>query len=316
MTHTHTHEHEHKHKHEQEHTHCHAPKNYGRAFAVGILLNVGFVAVEVFYGLLAHSIALLADASHNLSDVLSLLLAWGANVLSRRVPSQNFTYGLRSSSILAALANAVLLLVVTGGIAWEAMQRLMSPAPVAAETVIWVAALGVLINTATALLFMSGRKADLNIRGAFLHMATDAAVSLGVVLGGAGILIGGWLWLDPAVSLLIVIVILVSTWAFLWESIKLALHAVPEGINPLLVRSYLVSLPGVAEVHDFHIWGMSTTETAMTVHLVMPDGHPGDVFMAKIAEELHDRFHIQHTTVQVELGDGIHPCVLAPDHIV
>jgi len=308
MTHTHNHEHGHSHHHE--------PANYGRAFALGILLNVGFVAVEVVYGFLAHSIALLADASHNLSDVLSLLLAWGANILSRRVPSQNFTYGLRSSSILAALVNAVLLLVVTGGIAWETTQRLMNPMPVVAETVIWVAALGVLVNTATALLFMSGRKTDLNIRGAFLHMASDAAVSLGVVLAGAGILVGGWLWLDPAVSLLIVMVILASTWAFLWEAIKLALHAVPENINPLLVRSYLAGLPGIEEVHDLHIWGMSTTETAMTVHLLMPGGHPGDAFMAKIAEELHDRFHIQHATMQVELGDGMQPCVLAPDHIV
>ena len=307
---THTHHHDHK------HTHGHKPANFGRAFAVGILLNIGFVAVEGIYGFLAHSVALLADATHNLSDVLSLLLAWGANVLSSRIPSQNFTYGLRSSSILAALVNAVLLLVVTGGIAWETMQRFMSPTPIAAETVIWIAALGVLINTATALLFMSGRKADLNIRGAFLHMATDAAVSLGVVLAGVGILIGGWLWLDPAVSLIIVIVILVSTWGFLWESIKLALHAVPENINPQLVRSYLAGLPGVAEVHDFHIWGMSTTETAMTVHLVMPGGHPGDVFIAKIAEELHDRFHIQHATMQVELGNGVGPCLLAPDHIV
>ncbi|WP_024300081.1 cation diffusion facilitator family transporter [Methylomicrobium lacus] len=308
MTHTHHHDH--------EHTHGHKPANFGRAFAVGILLNIGFVAVEGIYGFLAHSVALLADATHNLSDVLSLLLAWGASVLSRRPPSQDFTYGLRSSSILAALINAVLLLVVTGGIAWETMQRLMSPLPVAAETVIWIAALGVLINTATALLFMSGRKTDLNIRGAFLHMATDAAVSLGVVLAGVGILVGGWFWLDPAISLLIVIVILVSTWGFLWESIKLALHAVPESVNPLLVRNYLAGLPGVTEIHDFHIWGMSTTETAMTVHLVMPNGHPGDVFMAKIAEELHDRFHIQHATMQVELGDGGQPCVLAPDHIV
>jgi len=304
------------HHHDHEHTHGHKPANFGRAFAVGILLNIGFVAVEGIYGFLAHSVALLADATHNLSDVLSLLLAWGANVLSRRPPSQDFTYGLRSSSILAALINAVLLLVVTGGIAWETMQRLMSPLPVAAETVIWIAALGVLINTATALLFMSGRKTDLNIRGAFLHMATDAAVSLGVVLAGVGILVGDWFWLDPAISLLIVIVILVSTWGFLWESIKLALHAVPESVNPLLVRNYLAGLPGVTEIHDFHIWGMSTTETAMTVHLVMPNGHPGDVFMAKIAEELHDRFHIQHATMQVELGDGGQPCVLAPDHIV
>jgi cobalt-zinc-cadmium efflux system protein len=209
-----------------------------------------------------------------------------------------------------------MLLVVTGGIALETVQRLMRPMPVAAETVIWIAALGVLINTATALLFMSGRKTDLNIRGAFLHMAADAAVSLGVVLAGVGILVGGWLWLDPAISVLIVLVILASTWGFLWESIKLALHAVPESINPLLVRDYLAGLPGVAELHDFHVWGMSTTETAMTVHLVMPGGHPGDAFMAKTAEELHDRFHIQHATMQIELGDGAQPCVLAPDHIV
>ncbi len=306
------------HNHEHWEAHHHEPVNFGRAFAIGIVLNVGFVAVEVTYGFLAHSIALLADASHNLSDVLSLMLAWGAAILSRRVPSQNFTYGLRSSSIIAALINAVLLLVVTGGIAWETVQRLMNPAPVVAETVIWIAGLGVLVNTATALLFMSGRKTDLNIRGAFLHMASDAAVSLGVVLAGTGILFGGsnWLWLDPAASLLIVIVILVNTSTFLWESIKLALHAVPESINPLFVRNYLTDLSGVAEVHDLHIWGMSTTETAMTVHLVMPNGHPGDAFMANIAEELHDRFHIQHTTLQVELGDGTHPCALAPDHLV
>ncbi len=306
------------HNHEHRDAHHHEPVNFGRAFAIGIVLNVGFVAVEVTYGFLAHSIALLADAGHNLSDVLSLMLAWGAAILSRRLPSQSFTYGLRSSSIIAALVNAVLLLVVTGGIAWETMQRLMNPAPVVAETVIWIAGLGVLINTATALLFMSGRKTDFNIRGAFLHMASDAAVSLGVVLAGTGILLGGnsWLWLDPAASLLIVIVILVSTSTFLWESIKLALHAVPESIDPLLVRNYLTDLSGVAEVHDLHIWGMSTTETAMTVHLVMPNGHPGDVFMANIAEELHDRFHIQHTTLQVELGDGTHPCALAPDHLV
>ncbi len=306
------------HSHKHGDAHHHEPVNFGRAFAIGIVLNVGFVAVEVTYGFLARSIALLADAGHNLSDVLSLMLAWGAAILSRRLPSQSFTYGLRSSSIIAALVNAVLLLVVTGGIAWETMQRLMNPAPVVAETIVWIASLGVLVNTATALLFLPGRKTDLNIRGAFLHMASDAAVSLVVVLAGTGILFGGsnWLWLDPAASLLIVIVILVSTSTFLWESIKLALHAVPENIDPLLVRNYLTGLSGVAEVHDLHIWGMSTTETAMTVHLVMPDGHPGDAFMASIAEELHDRFHIQHTTLQVELGDGTHPCALAPDHLV
>ena len=302
---------EHRH-HEQSHEH----QGRDRAFAVGIVLNLGFVAIESVYGALAHSMALLADAGHNLGDVLALALAWGASVLGRREPSQRFTYGLGSSSILAAFINAMLLMLVVGGIALEAVQRLLNPVPVATMTVIWVALGGIVVNTATALFFLRGREHDLNVRSAFLHMAADAAVSLGVVLAGVGMLYTGWAWLDPLMSLAIAVVIVASTWGLLRESVNLALHAVPPRIDTGLIRRYFSLLDGVAEIHDLHIWAMSTTEIALTVHLVMPDGHPSDRFIAEVADELRERFGIGHATIQVETGDELHPCALAPDHVV
>lgn len=299
------------------HGHAHgAPANYGRAFAIGITLNLAFVFAEAFYGVMADSMALIADAGHNLSDVLGLVLAWGASILARRVPSATFTYGLRGSTILAALANGVLLLVVTGGIAWEAIQRFFNPPDVAGPTVIIVALVGVAINLATALLFMSGRKNDLNLRGAFLHMAGDAAVSLGVAITGVLVIYTGWAWLDPAASLMIVAVIIIGSLGLLRDAGALALHAVPEKVDAQAVRSFVESLPGVVAIHDLHIWGMSTTETALTVHLVMPGGHPGDGYLADLCHRLSHDFHIAHSTVQIELGDAAHPCALEPAHCV
>ncbi len=298
--------------------HDQSPGHHGhdRAFAIGIALNLAFVAIESVFGVLSHSMALLADAGHNLSDVLALALAWGASVLGRREPSQRFTYGLGSSSILAALVNAMLLMLVVGGIAVEAMQRLMNPVPVATATVIWVALCGIAVNGVTALFFLRGRERDLNVKGAFLHMAADAAVSLGVVLAGVGMLYSGWTWLDPAMSLVIAAVIVGSTWGLLRDSVNLSLHAVPPRIDTGLIRGYFSGLGGVAEFHDLHIWGMSTTETALTVHLVMPDGHPSDRFIEQVANELRERFGVGHATIQVETGDELHPCPLAPDHVV
>jgi cobalt-zinc-cadmium efflux system protein len=299
----------------RSHDHSHAVSfANNRAFALGVALNSAFVLAEWLAGLFANSLALIADAGHNLSDVLGLLLAWGAAVLAQRQPSERFTYGLRSSTILAALGNAAFLLVVTGAIAWEAVLRFGDPRFVNEMTVIWVAAVGVAINGATALLFLSGRKHDLNVRGAFLHMAADAAVSFGVVLAGLGMRATGWKWLDPAVSLIIVAVILISTWSLLRESLGLALHAVPRGVDPAAVRRWLSELPGVGEVHDLHIWGMSTTETALTAHLVMPKGHPGDAFLASVARDIERLFKISHVTLQVETARE--PCALAPDHVV
>ncbi|QQD71663.1 cation diffusion facilitator family transporter [Acidithiobacillus ferrivorans] len=306
--------HQQTHGHAHGHNHAHGPADYGRAFAIGVALNLSFVLVEAVFGVIGHSLALLADAGHNLSDVLAMLMAWGATALARRPPSVRFTYGLRSSSILAALANAVFLLVVTGGIAWEAIQRLLQPAPVDSGIVIGVAAFGVLINTGTALLFMAGRKGDLNIRAAFLHMASDAVVSLGVVIAGIVMLFTHWFWLDSTVSLFISAVIVIATWGILRDSTQLALHGVPEGIETQAVRAYLAALPNVAAVHDLHIWAMSTTETALTAHLVMPNGYPGDALLNQIGDELQIRFHIDHPTLQVETGDPAHPCALAPDH--
>ena len=298
------------------HEHSHAPQNYNRAFIIGIILNGGFVAIEATYGIFANSLALLADAGHNLSDVLGLVLAWGASILSRRPPTSNHTYGLRRSSILAALFNAIFLLLVTGGIAWEAVQRFRAPSSVEGSLIIGVAAVGIAINTATALLFVSGRKNDLNIRGAFLHMAADALVSLGVVLAGIAILTTGWLWFDPVVSLIIVTVIVIGTWQLLLESVNLALDGVPTGIELVAVRTYLEQVSEVSEVHELHIWAISTTETALTVHLVMPRGCPNDGFLTQLCSELHDLFAIDHATIQVETGDRNYPCSLAPHHQV
>ena len=298
--------------------HDQSPEHHGhdRAFAVGIALNLGFVAIESVFGVLSHSMALLADAGHNLSDVLALALAWGASVLGRREPSQRFTYGLGSSTILAALVNAMLLMLVVGGIAVEAVQRLMNPVPVATATVIWVALCGIAVNGVTALFFLRDRERDLNVKGAFLHMAADTAVSLGVVLAGVGMLYTGWTWLDSAMSIVIAAVIVGSTWGLLRDSVNLSLHAVPSRIDTELIRGYFSGLDGVAEIHDLHIWGMSTTETALTVHLVMPDGHPSDRFIAQISSELRERLGVGHATIQVETGDELHPCPLAPDHVV
>jgi len=295
------------------HHHDHAcPSSYNRAFAVGVSLNVAFVVIEAAGGFWSHSMALLADAGHNLSDVLGLLLAWAAASLSKVGPDERRTYGLRRTSILAALANAVILLVATGGIAWEAVQRLAHPAPVEGTTMMAIAAIGVLVNGITAVLFLSGRHHDLNVRGAFLHMAADAAVSLGVVVSGALVQWQGWPWIDPLTSLLIVAAILAGTVGLLKDSINLAIDAVPKGIDPGLVREYLRQLPGITDVHDLHIWGMSTTETALTVHLVKPDGRIDDAFLAEVERALHDRFGIMHPTIQCEQGDQEHLCALAP----
>jgi cobalt-zinc-cadmium efflux system protein len=298
------------------HGHVHGHHGHDRAFAIGIALNLAFVAIESVFGVLSHSMALLADAGHNLSDVLALALAWGASVLGRREPSHRFTYGLGSSTILAALVNAMLLMVVVGGIALEAVQRLLNPVPVATATVIWVALCGIAINGVTALFFVRDRAHDLNIRGAFQHMAADAAVSLGVALAGVAMLYTGWTRLDPVVSLVIAAAIVASTWGLLRDSLNLSLHAVPSRIDTGLIRGYLSALDGVAEIHDLHIWGMSTTETALTVHLVMPNGNPSDRFIAQISRELRERFGVGHATIQVETGDELHPCPLAPDHVV
>ena len=291
--------------------HDHAPKNFGAAFAIGTALNFGFVIVEVVYGIFAHSLALVADAGHNMSDVLGLLLAWGASVLVRTAPSERHTYGLRSSSILAALFNAIFLLVSVGAIAWEAIRRFGDPADVAGKTVIWVSAVGIAINTATALMFMSGRKDDLNIRGAFLHMAADAAVSAGVVIAGFAILTTGYHWIDPVVSLAISAVIIWGTWGLLRDSVNLALQAVPRGIELAKVKDYLAGLPHVTAVHDLHVWPMSTTETALTAHLVRDVDRCDSSVLKKCCKELHHRFEIQHATIQFETQD--HECDLAPD---
>lgn len=310
------HDHGHHDCHDHQHGHAHAPKDFGNAFFIGVVLNSGFVIAEFIFGLLGNSLALLADAGHNLSDVLGLALAWGASVLAKRAPSSRFTYGLRSTSILAALINAILLLTVTGGIGWEALQRFREPHLVDSWMLIGVAGLGVIINLMTALLFMSGRKGDLNVRAAFTHMLGDAAISLGVVIAGIAIIGTGWLWLDPAVSLVIALFIVVGTWSLLRDTINLALHAVPAGIDATAVHKYLASLNGVSEVHDLHIWGMSTTETALTAHLVMPSGHPGDAFNNMIADQLHDRFKIAHSTIQIEIHDSEATCRLAPADVI
>ncbi len=320
--HSHAHDHDHPgnghdhHAHDHTHGgHAHAPADFGRVFAVGIALNVAIVVLQATYGIVANSMALLADAGHNLSDVFGLLVAWGASVLVKRAPTQRFTYGLANSSILAALANAIFLLVACGAIAWEAVQRFHTPEPVAGLTVMIVAGLGILINGFTAWMFMSGQEEDINIRGAFLHMAADAAISLGVVVAGAITLLTGWYWLDPVVSLAIVALIVWGTWGMLRQAIDMALQAVPRSIDPMLVRAYLLSLPGVNAMHDLHIWPMSTTETALTCHLVMPGGHPGDAFMVATATTLKNRFKIGHSTLQIELSaDTV--CALAPDDVL
>ena len=298
------------------HDHDHGPATVNRAFAIGVSLNLVFVAVETLYGFRAHSLALVADAGHNLTDVLGLLLAWGAAILGTRRPSPRRTYGLRRTSILAALANAILLLIAVGAIAWEAVLRLRTPEPVASGVVIVVALIGIGINTATALLFLRGRKKDMNIRGAFLHMAADAGVSAGVVVAALIMTRTGWLWLDPAVSLAIAAVITIGTWGLLRDSVNLALDAVPDGIAPDQVEAYLAGLPGVQAVHDLHIWGMSTTHVALTAHLVKPLVENEDQLLADTCHELHDRFGIEHATLQVERSEAAARCAQAPAEVV
>jgi len=297
------------------HDHDHAPANFGSAFAIATALNLALVAAQVVYGLLTNSLALLADAGHNFGDVMGLGLAWGAFAVADWRPSDRFTYRLRAASILSAFANGLILLAATAAIAWEAVQRFMAPQPVASGTVIVVAACAVAVNGVSAWLLSRGSKSDLNMRGAFLHMLADAGVSVAVIATAAGIMATGRQWLDPAASLLISIVILIGCWRLLREALRLTLNAAPEQIDPNTVARYLRDLPEVAEVHDLHIWAMSTTETALTCHLVTPRGHPGDEFLHRVAGELHRRYDIGHATMQIELSDG-GACALQPDNVV
>lgn len=290
------------------HSHHRDAAAFSRAFAIGIGLNIGFVAIEAYYGWRVGSLALLADAGHNLSDVAGLVLAWVAALAAGRLPDHRHTYGWQRASILAAFANAVLLLVAMGSLLWEAGHRLQAPAPTDGRTIMTIAAIGVLVNGATAALFMSGSKSDMNIRGAFLHMAGDALVSLGVVASGALYLWFGWTWLDPLTSMAIALVIIAGTWGLFRQSLHLLFDGVPESVILVDVDALLRALPGVADVHDLHVWAMSTTDIALTAHLVMPGGHPGDVFLTRIAHELHEHFHITHPTLQIELDGLDHGC--------
>jgi cobalt-zinc-cadmium efflux system protein len=300
---SHSHSHDHGHGHGHHHT---PPADAGRAFVLAIGLNTAFVVIEFIYGFIANSTALMADAGHNLSDVLGLVLAWGAAMLAKSAPTRRFTYGLRGSSILAALGNALLLMVACGAIALEAAERFAHPEPVAATTVSIVAAVGVLVNGFSAWLFMAGSKGDINIRGAYQHMAADAALSLGVVVSGLLVMYTGWTWLDPAVSLVIVVIIVVGTWSLLKESIQMALAGVPAGVDATAITAFLASQQGVTEVHDVHIWPMSTTENALTAHLVVPAGYPGDAVIDEIVTHLREDFAIHHCTLQVEQGTTTH----------
>ncbi len=288
--------------------HHHHPQSFQRAFIIGIALNMAFVIVEVLYGFLADSLALMADAGHNLGDVMGLLVAWGASYLSQWKPTQKRTYGLRRSSVLAALLNALLLLVAVGAIAWEAIRRFHAPVTVQTNTIVWVATVGIVVNTATALLFMAGRKRDLNIRGAFLHMLADAVISAGVVLAGLLIAFTGITLIDPIVSIVIAVTIFLGTWSLLRESLDLALDAVPANINAGAVQAYLRQLPSVTDVHHLHIWGLSTTEVALTAHVVVAQPPLDNVLLSQIRDELHHRFGIHHATIQVETaGNKICP---------
>ena len=319
MAHQHDHsQHDHAHDHDHGYSHghvghSHAPDHFGFAFAAGVTLNTVFVVAELAFGYAANSLALISDAVHNFSDVISLLLAWAALWLARKQPTQQHTYGYRRASILAALVNAGLLLIAVGGIAVEAINRIQEPAAVAGWTVVLVAALGILVNGSTALLFMRGRHGDLNIRGAYLHMAADAGVSFGVVVAALVIMATGWLWVDPAISLGIAAVVLASGWGLARDSVNLALDGVPKGIELAKVKDYLVTLEGVTELHDLHIWAMSTNETALTAHLVRPAGF-NDAFLHGVCEQLSHRFNIHHATLQIEASGEV--CKLAPAEVV
>lgn len=294
--------------------HEHRHVGHGRAFVVGIALNGVFIVVELFYGIRSHSLALVADAWHNVGDVLGLLLAWSAAWLAARRPTPRFTYGMGGASIMAALANAVLLLVVTGGIAWEAVERLGTQRPVESGTMMAVAAVGILMNGVSALLFMKGAHHDLNLRGAFLHLAADAAVSAGVVVSGLLILGTGWHWLDPFTSLIVSVFVVFGAWGLLKESVRLALQGVPGGIDIDEVRGFLLGWNGICGVHDLHVWAMSTTEAALSAHLLYREGHPGDAAVHALAHAIEERFGIGHATLQVETGTGL--CALADAHPV
>ncbi len=306
------HAHDHDHDHDHGHTHG-VPRDHGRAFLIGIALNVTIVVIEVVYGLVSHSMALLADAGHNLSDVLGLVLALGATVLVKRTPTARRTYGFRKTSILAALANATLLLLVTGGVVWESILRLRDPGIVHEKTVMIVAGIAVIINGASALLFLGGEKHDLNVRSAFLHLAGDAAIALGVVASGAIILFTGYYRLDPIVSILVSLLILASTWSLLRKALDLVLDAVPEAVDPDKVRAYLRGLPNVAQVHDLHIWAMSTTETALTAHLVLGAGPHAASFVCDVSHHLLDQFQIVHATIQIEEASAQAECHLGTE---
>ncbi|WP_153115773.1 cation diffusion facilitator family transporter [Rhodocyclus tenuis] len=313
MAHLHTADHSHTCNHAGHgHVHGAGASGSGSAFFIAVFLNTAFVVAEFAFGFIANSTALIADAGHNLSDVFGLLLAWGAAILARRAPAGRFTYGLRGTSILASLANAMFLLVACGGIAWEAVQRFSQAPVVNGLTVTLVAGVGIAINGISAWLFVKGSKGDLNIRGAYLHMLADAAVSLGVVVAGVAMMFTGWHWLDPVVSLVIVAVIVAGTWGLLRESVHLVLDAVPADIDAQAVDACLRQLPGVSDVHDLHIWAMSTTENALTAHLVIADDHPGDAFIDEVTANLRMRFGIQHSTLQIERGTTAHRCCLAP----
>lgn len=288
--------------------HHHAPPDYNRAFAAAVVLNVGFVIVEAVFGILSNSLALLTDAGHNLSDVLGLLLAWGAAVLARKKPSVRRTYGYSRATIIASMFSGLILMGAVGAIGWEAVNRLFTPAEPVGRTIVIVAGIGVVINTATALFFVSGRKHDLNIRGAFLHMAADAGISLGVVVSGLLIMFYGLNWIDPVISLAIAAAIFLSTWGLLRDSMNLAFDAVPRSVDPEAVRAYLVGLPGVNTIHDLHIWPLSTTDTALTAHMVMEVFPEGDEFLVQVACELEHRFGIRHPTIQMERAGSDVPC--------
>lgn len=303
----------HNHSGHNHSSHNHGPANYGKAFAVSITLNMLFVIIEASYGFWANSLALVADAGHNMGDVLGLGIAWVATILAKRQPSARQTFGLRRSSILAAFANASLLLLVSGGICLEAIQRLQQPEPISGKVVMTVAAIGILVNIGSALMFLASRKDDLNMKGAFLHLVSDAVVSAGVVLAGLAIVLTGQLWFDPVVSLIISVVIIFGTWQLFRESLGLMMDAVPMGIEPSEVQRYLSQLAGVQEVHDLHIWAMSTTENALMVHLVIPQGHPGDRFLSEISETLQKQFGIGHMNLQIETGDPAFMCSQAPE---
>ena len=293
------HGHAHGHDHAHHHAHHHAPASYDRAFALGIGVNLVFVAVEAFYGWKVNSLALLADAGHNLGDVAGLVMAWGGALAGKLRPDVRYTYGWKRASILAAFANALLLLVAMGSLAWEAIGRLHAPQPTQGTTVMLVAGIGIFVNLGTALLFMRGRDEDLNIRGAYLHMASDALVSAGVVVVGALSLWLGWAWLDPVASLAIALVIVVGTWGMFRQSLRLMFDGVPEHIDLVAVRRALEALPGVDRVHDLHVWATGTSDVALTAHLVMPGGHPDDPFFETATHQLRDRFKISHVTLQV-----------------